>query len=125
MRAYLQEAARLFTRVTGSDEIVAQRHKNNADSELVLDEFFKYLFHLALAHTTGATKGAGGAKRLIPPATRFSTFLTQRVLKRATQEMPVDRAALARAVGANTEVGSGYDGIESVDEQFTGEALAR
>ena len=37
-----------YTGVTGSREIVAQKHKNNADSEMVLDEFSEFIFSLAI-----------------------------------------------------------------------------
>ena len=117
-----KDAARLFTRVTGSDEIVAQVHKNNRDSEMVLDEFLEFLFSMALAHTKPAPSLEQRAHKL-SKAMRVRGFLMKRVLSKAAEEMPIESKALVKAVGARLGAGEGYDGIDSEEEELTGQAL--
>ena len=120
-----KDAAKLFARVTGSDQIVAQVHKNNADSEMILDEFIEYIFMVCLVHTqpvkdTGDTrrKKVTKSKQL-----RIREFLTDMVFVKASEEMPVDSNTLNNAVGQHQGAGEGYDGIDSEEEELTGEAM--
>ena len=108
--------------MTGSDEIVAQVHKNNRDSEMVLDEFLEFLFSMALAHTKLAPSLEQRAHKL-SKAMRVRGFLMKRVLSKAAEEMPIESKALVKAVGARLGAGEGYDGIDSEEEELTGQAL--
>lgn len=119
-----KHAQKLFARVTGSDEIVAHIHKNNADSEMILDEFIEFLFMVALAHTEPAKTDDSRRKKIVPSKSlRIRKFLQDVVLPAAAAEMPVDSKALAQEVGAKYGAGEGYDGIDSEEEEFTGETL--
>jgi hypothetical protein len=119
-----KDAQKLFARVTGSDEIVAQIHKNNADSEMILDEFIEFLFMLALAHTKPPKDDGSRRKKVVPSKSlRIKKFLSDIVLPKAAEEMPVDPKALAHAVGVHQGAGEGYDGIDSEEEELTGEVL--
>ena len=119
-----KHAQKLFARVTGSDEIVAHVHKNNADSEMILDEFIEFLFMVALMHTKPAQSDGSRRKQIVPSKSlRIRKFLQDVVLPVAADEMPVDSKALANEVGAKLGAGEGYDGIDSEEEELTGEVM--
>jgi hypothetical protein len=119
-----KHAQKLFARVTGSDEIVAHVHKNNADSEMILDEFIEFLFMVALMHTKPAQSDGSRRKQIVPSKSlRIRKFLQDVVLPVAADEMPVDSKALAKEVGAKLGAGEGYDGIDSEEEELTGEVM--
>eukprot|EP01051_Picozoa_sp_SAG22_P007531 SAG22_NODE_534_length_9397_cov_22.325231_2_plen_184_part_00 len=55
--------AKLFTDITRQGQIVAQKHKNNNDSEMILDEFIELVFRCATRHTDTTPRrrrGRGG-----------------------------------------------------------------
>ena len=112
------DAARLFTTITGSDEIVAQVHRNNADSEMILDEFIEFLFSLGiekkLKRERSLNRQDDGKK--FEPADAVRIFLEKTVLPQAAREMPIAGSALINAVGKQKDDSEGYDAIDCEEE---------
>ena len=76
-----------------------------------------------MAHTKPA-KNDGRRKKVVPSKSlRIRKFLQDVVLPVAAAEMPIDSKGLANEVGAKLGAGEGYDGIDSEEEELTGEAL--
>ena len=46
---------------------MAQIHKNNADSEMILDEFIEYLFMVCLVHTKPAKDDGDTRRKKVRP----------------------------------------------------------
>ena len=128
-----RHAAKLFTRITGTDEIIAQQHKNNRDSEMVLDEWIEFLFCVALVHTqprqAAEPKDGARSKRKakggLSASLRIRNYLREVIMTRAATEMPIDRTSFSKTVGSHEGVTEAewYDAIDSEEEQLTGEAI--
>ena len=91
----------------GCDEIVAQIHKNNNDSEMILDEFMWFFFLVCMAKKK--RRSAGQTVEGVVKIVRL--FLDEEILaKTSIAGMPVATKALKADVGRKPRVGD-YDGI--------------
>lgn len=98
----------------GCDEIVAQIHKNNNDSEMILDEFLLFLVLVCMAKKK--RRSAGQSTDAIAKMVR--QFFDEEILARSSiAGMPVTTNALKADVGRNPRIGD-YDTIPRENEEM-------